>query len=434
MKLGFKKLAVFAMAVLLVVSTMTGCGAKYTHRDTDPEAPQAEVVVNTLSFEEIDDGTFGVRMTESEKENDTITEITIPDNYYGVPVTHIFEDAFSNAMFLESITLPSTIKSIGKNAFANSMIMSMTLPGGVKTVAEGAFSKCSLLGSISLGSSLTAIEKNVFAGCKELTEIELPDSVISIDPTAFKDCSKIKSISLGNGITELPVGSLDSCTGVKTLKLGKNLSTLDVAVFAPCVGLTSITVAKGNETFAAYSGVLYDAAGENILYVPAKLSGEIVFPETLTSIGAEAFKDRTDLKGVKISANLASIDPTAFDGCTALEKITIAKDVTELNADVLALISKDTVATIVVEKDSESFVAQNGVLYDLPTTDILFVPAKLSGDVKILDGVTEIGETEFAHATGVKKVYVNENVTYFETSFAPTTIVIKTEAPAQDAN
>ena len=418
MKLGFKKLVASAIAVLMVASAMTGCGTTYTHRENDPDVPVEEVAVKTLTYVEMEDGTFGVRMTEKEKDNDAISELTIPDNYYGVPVTHILEDAFSNAMFLERITLPSTIVSIGKNAFASSMIMSMTLPDGVQTVAEGAFSKCALLGSITLGSSLTTIEKNVFAGCKELTEIELPNSVTTIDPTAFKDCSKLKSVSFGNGFTELPAGSLDSFAAVKTIKLGKNLTSLDVTVFDACTSLTAITVAKGNTAFSAHAGILYDVTGENLLYVPAKIAGEITFTEALTSIGAGAFKNRTDLKGVKISAALVSIDETSFDGCTGLEKITLAKDVAALNADVMTLMGKDTVASIVVEADNEFFVAKDGVLYDLPTTDILFVPAMLSGDIVLLEGVLVIGSFEFAHATNLKSVTFAEGVIFSNGSFA----------------
>lgn len=47
-------------------------------------------------------------------------------------------------MVLEEVTIPSTVKKIGKKAFADTDLRSITIPKGVTSIGAGAFSGCSL--------------------------------------------------------------------------------------------------------------------------------------------------------------------------------------------------------------------------------------------------------------------------------------------------
>lgn len=104
-------------------------------------------------------------------------------------ISSISEDAFNGMAGLESITIPSTVTSIGDRVFKNTSISSIVIPNGV----------------VSLG-------EYCFYNCDNLTTIELPDSVTSIGDYCFADCSKITTLNLGTGITSIPSHAFDNCS------------------------------------------------------------------------------------------------------------------------------------------------------------------------------------------------------------------------------
>ena len=90
---------------------------------------------------------------------------------------------------LTSLTLPSSLQSIGDRAFAgcNSLI-SLTLPSSLQSIGNYAFYDCKSLTSLTLPSSLQSIGNGVFYGCNSLTSLTLPSSLQSIGDCAFCDC------------------------------------------------------------------------------------------------------------------------------------------------------------------------------------------------------------------------------------------------------
>ncbi len=76
---------------------------------------------------------------------------------------YIMNNAFFNSAFLESVHIPSTVKEIGNNAFAN----------------------CSDLQTVTIEEGLQVIGDNIFYYCYELKEIFLPSTVESIGREAF---------------------------------------------------------------------------------------------------------------------------------------------------------------------------------------------------------------------------------------------------------
>ena len=78
-----------------------------------------------------------------------IEEIIIPNQYNGIAVTGIGENAFSGCDTLTSVVISDGIVKIGYNAFLN----------------------CSNLVSVTIGSDVSYIEQNAFSGCVCLTNV-----------------------------------------------------------------------------------------------------------------------------------------------------------------------------------------------------------------------------------------------------------------------
>ncbi len=77
-------------------------------------------------------------------------------------ITEIPEDAFACCWQMKEIDLPAGIKAIGEGAFSYAGITDITIPEGVERIGLEAFAN-SNLGTISLPSSLRFIERNAFA-------------------------------------------------------------------------------------------------------------------------------------------------------------------------------------------------------------------------------------------------------------------------------
>ena len=102
----------------------------------------------------------------------------------GKNITSIGDWAFEE-LYLDSITLPDGIKTIGAFAFAENENLELDkLPSSCQVIKESAFSDTWLNSSLTIPSSCTTIEKYAFAGT-QLQYVEIPSSVTSIGKYAF---------------------------------------------------------------------------------------------------------------------------------------------------------------------------------------------------------------------------------------------------------
>jgi len=100
---------------------------------------------------------------------------------------------FAGCSSLTSITLPSSVTSIGSGAFNSCRsLTSITIPSSISSIGSSAFSYCSSLTSITLPNSVTSIGEYAFNGCNSLGSIIIPSySGINISQYAFYGCSNL---------------------------------------------------------------------------------------------------------------------------------------------------------------------------------------------------------------------------------------------------
>ncbi|MGP1458162.1 MAG: leucine-rich repeat protein [Treponema sp.] len=171
-------------------------------------------------------------------------------------------------------------------------IVSIVIPSTVKTIGDNAFHWCSSIETISIPDGVTTIGNRAFWGCSSLKEITLPASVKSIGESAFEDCKALASFNAGEtAITEIKVRTFSGCTA-----LNKEFS------------LPSTVAVIGNKAFS-YSGI----PG---YYVESD--------EQLVSIGLGAFEYCSKLEAIIFPLALKSIAYNAFEGCSALNSVTFA--------------------------------------------------------------------------------------------------------------
>ena len=97
------------------------------------------------------------------------SEITDLGNYN---VTDICDNTFLFNSRLETIEIPSCVKSIGEKAFGYCLSLnSVTLQNGVESIGAHAFSLCTSITTITIPSSVTSIGGHAFYGCTNLTSV-----------------------------------------------------------------------------------------------------------------------------------------------------------------------------------------------------------------------------------------------------------------------
>ena len=118
-------------------------------------------------------------------------------------VTTIGAYAFYGCTALESVSLPNTLTSIGKQAFGICWsLTSLTIPEGVTSIGVGAFANCCGLRSLSLPSTVTSIGKSAFYYCEKLTKITIPEGVTSLDAKVFEYSESLYTINYAKkGVT-----------------------------------------------------------------------------------------------------------------------------------------------------------------------------------------------------------------------------------------
>ena len=117
--------------------------------------------------------------------------------------------AFYENTGLKSISIPASVKYIGKSAFDGCKnLTSVNLPKGLSTISDRAFSNCTSLTSVTLPDGITGIEEYAFHACNKLSSINIPGSVTHIESQSFYGCTSLKSITIPESVDYIAYRSL----------------------------------------------------------------------------------------------------------------------------------------------------------------------------------------------------------------------------------
>lgn len=276
-----------------------------------------------------------------------LESITIPDS-----VLSISHNAFHNCRGLTSISIPDSVTNIGYEAFYNCTgFTEFTVPKSVTSVDFGAFHGCTSLTKITLpfigvrqnGTGDTTLShifdnnipkslkeviitapcktigSSAFEDCTGLTGITIPDSVTSIDQSAFEGCTGLTDITIPDSVTSIGDRAFYNCTGFTSFTVPESVTSIGYGAFAECSNLTSITLpfigsSSYNDTDITHFGYIFDEFyyyGEDNRCVPESLES-VIITEPCKIIAPNAFKDCTHLKSITIPETVTSIGYEAF--------------------------------------------------------------------------------------------------------------------------
>ena len=209
-----------------------------------------------------------------------------------------------------------------------SSLKTITVPEGVTTLMADVFKNCGQFTEIRLPSTLTIIGAYSMAGCTGLTEMTVPATVTELREGAFKNCTGLRTVVLPDGLKELYAYVFSGCTGLKKITLPDSVTTMGFRVFENCTGLTSVNYPVSLTSCPNNYGAGYSDRGE--LFCGCSSLRKIVIPEGVRTIVPYSLRYMQKVETVVLPNSVTSLGANAFADCSGLEKIWIPATVTAI--------------------------------------------------------------------------------------------------------
>lgn len=360
------------------------------------EAPVAlsagEDAESTLTYSIDEDGNATITGTTDEK---TKRGVVIPESIDGHPVTAIAAYAFSGKtpqsdydlsdrtdLWLTSIYIPNSVKSIGGFAFENNKnLESVHLPENGCTIGHR-------------GGYLDA-HGSIFDGCTSLKTITIPDGLDVIDPTHFETCisalsaPKLESVTFAKGTSTICNGLLANCPSLKSINIPDSVKSIGASVFSDCEALESIDI-----------------------------------PDSVKSIGSYAFSGCEALESVRLPEGGCEIGAKddrgsygfVFSGCTSLKRIAIPDGLTTPDAhnSTTGAFAAPALESVAIANNASAI--DGGLLANCPSLKSVDIPDSVKSigafafsgcealeSVRLPEGGCEIGSVFFSYNDGPKR-------------------------------
>lgn len=238
-----------------------------------------------------------------------VTSVVIEDG-----VTSIGSEAFENCFALDSVSIPDTVKKIGRIAFCSSNLRTVHIPKSVTEIGRQAFSFCRQLEAFSVDAANPAycdvegvlFDKDMrtlywYPAHKMGDTYAIPAGVERIEINAFVDAAYLTAIDIPASTTNIYQGQ----------------------VFDGHNKLERINVDNRNTAFCDVDGVLFNKNKDKIISYPSERTADCYeVPSGVTVIGDNAFSGCWNLDEVILPEGLIEIQDTAFSGC-GIRSITI---------------------------------------------------------------------------------------------------------------
>ncbi|MCL2797137.1 MAG: leucine-rich repeat domain-containing protein [Firmicutes bacterium] len=406
------------------------------------------------SYNEVQCSVCGHRKSNNQYSINNLSDYTVeitdvmgnPGNVHGIPmaingriVSRIGASAFEDESGLAYVIIPSTVTSIGQNAFANtgiwnnaannnvvyadkwavgykgtpgsvlsfsattvgigdyafqyrSTITTATIPASVEQIGEEAFGCCYNLSYLNIvPGKLKTIGKSAFLGCSGLFSILVPSSVETIGQFAFYGCTQLAGVTVPSSVTSIGAFAFAGCSGLVSIALpfvGANNAAGGTAA-----GLFGYIFGSYFYTGGTATNQYYSASGYATYYIPASLKTVTIFKTKKIPYGA--FYNCSGLTGITLSVSVTTIDGNAFTNCMALKSLNIPDGVTSIASNAFTSCNNLAIAW-------EYSAAQLTMMTPFKT---------YWGDITIPDGAISIPANFFQNCARLTNVSIPNSVT-----------------------
>lgn len=328
-------------------------------------------IQNPIAFTLMQDGTYAASLNRGDERNLSLTEIVIPAEHNGKPVSQVENDAFEGLTSLKEVIISEGVSRIGRYAFYNcTSLECVIVPTSVVSIDVGAFSGCTSLvlneydnanyleiagnpyyalikaksndiESCLIHDDTVLIACSAFQNCWKIKSLRIPSKLERIGHYAFWRCSGLSEVIFADdgALSSIGFESFKECYNIKSISFPKSLRYIDSYAFSYCGGLENITFSDdtshlyiSNGAFADSNNVRYNVYG-GAKYLPGE--NNPYFALIAADDGKQAFIDINskarfiagdafyfnceNVKSITIPASVEFIGAHAFYNCDALK-------------------------------------------------------------------------------------------------------------------
>ena len=371
------------------------------------------------------------------------TDLWVPQRINGHTVTAIGDGAFENMDMLEEVYLPESVTSIGSRSFKNCSALQYIYGCGVTAIGEEAFCNCINLRNIRFSpdaiAAPTAFENTpVFTGEAEIDglmdiTVEQPQDGSDIES---RENSLIRKVIYQEGVVTIPRRTHYGNILLRTVYLPRSLRNIESEAFANCHLLNTVYLYDGveyiaedafehspdvglyiytsdinkvsyAEQYAIEHGIKYikvmdpgihtEEEGariyrcpEGTIHIPEReLYGDayletVFLPESLETIGSEAFAQCAYLRTVYLYDGITFIADDAFDGSETVEFILYVEDI-----------------------DAVCYVEEYAEEHDIPCTKYE-KPAEIQTEIELGNNGSAVNDPVWVRVDEPARIYVSD--------------------------
>ncbi len=194
-------------------------------------------------------------------DSDLVIPSVVYNNGTSYTVTALIDDAFANNTYIETVTLPSTLTTLGSEFRYNGP--DLGIPGfpDPDNCETGLFEGCTNLRSVNFEdlTNLTSIGERAFYNCTSLESVFLPNSLETMYRGTFEACSSLSSVVFEEGfkVTSLR-GTFINCSSLTEITIPAAVEELTFepndhhddpssGTFGGCTNLEKVTFEEGSQ-------------------------------------------------------------------------------------------------------------------------------------------------------------------------------------------
>lgn len=254
--------------------------------------------------------------------------LVIPDAAVWCGIRQELGDALEEGRLKPSLIAGAKEVWIGGKPFDGTL----TVPDGVTAIADGAFAGWGALERLILPAGCRTVGGMAFMGCTSLTALTLPDGVETVGSFAFANCRQLELVQLGGvrrfakgafANSEIAVLDIGSLTGWLNTEFAEKSGNPGLAAGTVTLGgapLTELVIPDGTVSIPDYAFCGFGGVQS------------VSMPESVTKIGAGAFRSCTELTSVILSPNVTKIGESAFRECEKLTSVVLPAGLTGIGA------------------------------------------------------------------------------------------------------
>ncbi len=335
--------------------------------------------------------------------NCTDTQIIIPSEHLGLPVTEIATNAFAYAQDVVSVIVPDSVTYIGASAFENcTSLVSIYLPEGLEYIERRAFFKCSSLTEIVIGENVSYIGDGAFRACNSLEKvyynaIYVRDFDINNEVFAYAGTNSDGiELIVGNKVSKIPAGlfgqeyqSSSASPNLISIAFEENSTCKLIGKYAfyGCSGITEIDIPDSVKVIGEYA--FYSCGGKTL-----------TIGNGVEKLGASAFRNCYGLETIYFNA------VNMYDLSEKSSPFFYAGDRTDGSRVIIGAQVTRIPAYLFYGSYISGFTFEDGSV----CTEIAghaFAASKYMREIEISEAVTHVAPEAFASCKAVEKICFN---------------------------